>query len=69
MTHLEDIRLEVAENGFILSYCERIDGKGLANCSYDYKKEVYTEENIMEAIAKMKALTLAGKVIEKSESE
>ena len=69
MKHIESVRLEVAENGFILSYTERKPGKGLENCSYDYKQEVYTEDNIMEAIAKMKALVMIDKESDKTESE
>lgn len=42
---IQDLRMEPATNGVIISYCvkkEKTGGKGTYdNCSYDYKKEVY----------------------------
>ena len=47
---IQDLRMEPATNGVIISYTEKKEkaGKGTYdNCTYDYKKEVYdfdTEE-------------------------
>jgi hypothetical protein len=56
----EDIRLEVADNGFILRYCEceKRPESGTYDVSYnrEYKEYVYPDEKLDEAIAKMKLL-------------
>jgi hypothetical protein len=41
---IQDLRMEPATNGVIISYCvkkEKATKNTYDNCSYDYKKEVY----------------------------
>ena len=41
---IQDLRMEPATNGVIISYCVKKEKTGkntYDNCSYDYKKEVY----------------------------
>ena len=61
MKKFEDIRIEPADNGgCVLRYTKR--GKpenaksDFANCSYEYKTEVYSKDEMPNALAKMQVL-------------
>ena len=60
---IDNIRLEVADNGFILRFEEihnKEDSGSSCGCfshrDYMYKEEVFTDEEIDKAIARMKEL-------------
>ena len=61
----EDISLDVADNGFILRYCElrknpnAKKGDVYSNMTRDYKKEVFEFDNGQKAVERM--IELAGK--------
>ena len=54
---VESVRLEPVDNGFILSWEERVKSKNsdsqYACCSYEYNKEVYSQEDVSKAVARM----------------
>lgn len=56
----DDIRLEIADNGLVLSYCEIMPRQeGDKDCCYnprEYRKRVYTFEQGESAIAEMRKM-------------
>ena len=46
---ISDVRMEAANNGVVISYCEKIEKKGSKstydNCSYNYPKLVIQQED------------------------
>lgn len=55
----EDIRLEAVKNGFILRYreCYKEEHKSsIEPMSYNYVEEVYKDDEMADAVAKMKVL-------------
>lgn len=64
----ENIRLEHAENGLILSYTEKHQKEGsLENAIYQSKQKVYGKEDGAKALEDMKAMHEDGS--EKSEAK
>jgi hypothetical protein len=66
----EDIRLEAAENGFILHYCEVSKPEGsdaFENCRRKYHQRVYPFAKVSEVIAEM--MKMIGKKSDISEKE
>ena len=57
---VESVRLEPVDNGFILSWEERVKSKNsdssYAMCSYNYNKEVYSADDVTKAVARMMEL-------------
>ena len=63
MTHknrkIQSVSMSDAENGVIVNWDEKIEkpGKGMYdNSSYEYKKEVFSDEDLDKAFARFKEL-------------
>lgn len=60
--HVEDIRLKGADNGYILCFNEITTtpadkGQTYANKNYEYREEVYQDNQLNKAMKRLKELT------------
>lgn len=71
MAKIESLRLEPADNGFVVCWTEvtKSNGGTFGNCTYNYHEEVFKDDESEKAIGRFKDLRKQMRGISDSEEE